>query len=123
MKNENVSSKTIQTSLLLFEPWASATIIRYAGKASDPKIISLLVETLIGFPPHQEMYDLAITLLSHSDPEVRGRRFVSWAGKTMSHIPAIPKCSSLSPRIRYGSSGCRPRKPSAGSSVTTIWKC
>lgn len=73
MKNENVSSKTIQTSLLLFEPWASATIIEYAGKTSDPKILALLVETLIGFPLHQEMFDLAVTLVSHSDPEVRGK--------------------------------------------------
>lgn len=73
MKNENISSKTIQTSLLLFEPWASATIIEYAGKTADPKILALLVETMIGFPAHKEMFDLAITLVSHSDPEVRGK--------------------------------------------------
>ena len=73
MKNQNVSSKTIQTSLLLFEPWASATIIEYAGKTADPRILALLVETLIGFPAHKEMFDLALTLISHSDPEVRGK--------------------------------------------------
>ncbi|NPU83029.1 MAG: HEAT repeat domain-containing protein [Syntrophaceae bacterium] len=73
MKNQNVSSKTIQTSLLLFEPWASATLIEFAGKTGDPKILALLIETLIGFPAHKEMYDLAINLVSHSDPEVRGK--------------------------------------------------
>jgi HEAT repeat protein len=73
MKKGNVSLKAIQTSLLLFEPWASDPIMQYAQKTGDPKILALLIETLIGFPARKEMFELAVPLVSHADPEVRGK--------------------------------------------------
>jgi HEAT repeat protein len=73
MKEGRVSQKAIQTSLMLFEPWAAETMLRFAKENEDPKILALIIETLIGFPPRQEAFDYATACLSHPDPEVRGK--------------------------------------------------
>lgn len=73
IKNEKVSIKAIQTSLLLFEPWAGELLLAFAGRMNDPIVIALILETLTAFPAGTEMFTFALTQLTHPDPEVRGK--------------------------------------------------
>ncbi|MCX5808101.1 MAG: HEAT repeat domain-containing protein [Proteobacteria bacterium] len=73
LKDGNVTVRAIQTSLLLFGPWAGKVLLQYAGKTDDPKMIAVILETLIAFPVSREMFEFALTKLSHPDPEVRGK--------------------------------------------------
>ncbi len=83
VRDGHVSIKAIQTSLLLFDPWASEPLLQFAKDSEDPKIIALVIETLIGFPFRREMFDYGLTCLTHPDPEVRGKalRLLAQEGK------------------------------------------
>lgn len=73
LKEGKVTAKAVQTSLLLFGPWAGEPLLRYAGHQDDPEVLSVMIETLIAFPVSAEMFQFALSRLSHPDAEVRAK--------------------------------------------------
>jgi hypothetical protein len=73
LKDRRVTVKAIQTSLLLFGPWAGDMLLQYARTSDTPEILAVILETLVAFPARREIAELALTTLSHPDPEARGK--------------------------------------------------
>jgi HEAT repeat protein len=91
LKDGNVTVKAIQTSLLLFGPWAGEVLLQYAGKTEDPKMIAVILETLISFPGSREMFEFALAKLSHPDSEVRGKALRALALGESQSFPYDPQ--------------------------------
>lgn len=73
LKNSIITVKAVQTSLLLFGGWATSRLLEYTGRAHDPEVLAVLLETLGSFPARPEIFQFALARLSHRDPEVRGK--------------------------------------------------
>jgi hypothetical protein len=73
LKNGRVTVKVIQTSLLLFGSWAGDMLLQYARTNDIPEVRAVILETLVAFPPRREITEFALAMLSHPDPEVRGK--------------------------------------------------
>lgn len=73
LKKSRITVKAVQTSLLLFGNWAIDRLLQYAGRAHDPEVLAVILETLVSFPARKEILDFAMARLSHPDPEVRGK--------------------------------------------------
>ena len=73
LENSHVTVKAIQTSLMLFGPWAGDILLQYARTTTHPETLAVILETLIAFPAHPGTIEFALTTLSHSDPEVRAK--------------------------------------------------
>jgi len=85
--NDNVTVKAVQTSLLLFEPWAGDRLLQYAEETDDSEVLAVILETLASFPAKPEMLQFALARLSHPDPEVRGRalKILARGGRNFLH--------------------------------------
>jgi HEAT repeat protein len=73
LKDGRVTVKVIQTSLLLFGSWAGDMLLQYARTNDIPEVRAVILETLVTFPLRQEITEFALAMLSHPDPEVRGK--------------------------------------------------
>ena len=73
LKGGKVTAKAIQTSLLLFGPWAGEPFLKYAAHKDDPEVLSVMIETLIAYPISPEMFQFALSRLSHPNAEVRAK--------------------------------------------------
>jgi hypothetical protein len=73
LENKNITVKAIQTSLLLFKPWAGDSLLQYARTIDHSEILALILEILLTFPVNREITELALTMISHPDPEVRAK--------------------------------------------------
>lgn len=73
LEGGRVNVKAIQTSLLLLGNWAANRLLQYAGRTHDPVVLALILETLASFPTTKEIFNFALSCLSHPDPEVRGK--------------------------------------------------
>ena len=92
LENRRVTVKTIQTSLLLFGPWAGDELLHYARKTDNPEILAVIFETLITFPAKPEVFEFTLKKLSHPDPELRGKalRLIARGGMgTISYDPEV----------------------------------
>lgn len=73
LENKNITAKAIQTSLLLFKPWAGDSLLQYARTTDHSEILALILEILLAYPAKREITEFALTMISHSDPEVRAK--------------------------------------------------
>jgi len=66
-----VTKMTIESSLVLAGPRITPILLEYGKTCKDPGMIVSLLETFSVSPVNREVYDFAVSYLSHPDPEVR----------------------------------------------------
>jgi len=72
-RQELISAKTVENALLLFGIKAKDILIEEAKKCQDPGILAIILEARHTFPIDEPSLDFAMSVLRHTDPEVRAK--------------------------------------------------
>jgi len=73
LEKRSITIKAMQTSLLLFEPWAADSFLQFARTTYHPETLAVILEVLVAFPANREFTEFALNMISHPDPEVRAK--------------------------------------------------
>jgi len=71
LKKDLVTKKTIDSSLVAAGPRITPILLKYGKTCKDAGMITSMLGVLSALPVNREVYDFAVSHLTHLDPEVR----------------------------------------------------